>query len=158
MADIPFDQIIESGVVADIAGYVPAAAVVERVQRREARYKLRSALRQVSSLQRLRSCGLTLGTDIIVRCKDGVHHFAGERRKKDDAHAFPGMSTCASSWVCPVCSAKIRYHRADEVSRAVISALDKGYSAIFVTCTIPHSAEDRLGVTLNLLAEGRRYV
>jgi len=31
-------------------------------------------------------------------------------------------------------------------------------SALFVTRTIPHSAEDRLGVTLNLLAEGRRYV
>ena len=31
-------------------------------------------------------------------------------------------------------------------------------SALFVTRTIPHSAEDKLGVTLGLLAEGRRYV
>jgi hypothetical protein len=82
---------------------------------------------------------------MIVRCKDGVYHYTG-------------MSTCGSGWCCPVCSAKIRYHRADEVSRAVVSALDKGMDALFVTRTIPHSAEDRLGVTLGLLAEGRRYV
>jgi hypothetical protein len=31
-------------------------------------------------------------------------------------------------------------------------------TALFVTRTLPHSAEDRLDVTLSLLAEGRRYV
>jgi hypothetical protein len=71
---------------------------------------------------------------------------------------YAGMSTCGSGWVCPVCAAKIRYHRADEASRAVVSALDKGMGALFVTRTIPHSAEDKLGMTLGLLAEGRRYV
>ena len=30
--------------------------------------------------------------------------------------------------------------------------------ALFVTRTLPHNAEDKLGVTLGLLAEGRRYV
>src|SRR5947208_14675488 len=82
---------------------------------------------------------------MMVRLKGAVHHYAG-------------MSTCGSAWVCPVCAAKIRYHRADEVSRAVVSALDQGCSALLVTCTIPHSAEHQLRVTLNLLAEGRRYV
>ncbi len=144
MADITFGQTIESGVVADIAGYVPAAAVVERGQRQEARLKLRASLRQVTSLKRLRSCGLPFSC-IVVRCKDGVHHFSG-------------MSTCGSGWACPVCAAKIRFHRADEVSRAVVSALNQGMGALFITRTIPHSAEDRLGVTLNLVAEGRRYV
>ncbi|MFL5658980.1 MAG: hypothetical protein ACJ8CB_32960 [Ktedonobacteraceae bacterium] len=145
MTDIPYGQTIESGVVADIAGYVPAAAVVERGQRQEARYKLRASLRRVTSLKRLSSCGLPLGGDMVVRLKGTVHHYAG-------------MSTCGSGWICPVCAAKIRYHRADEVSRAVVSALDQGYGALFVTRTIPHSAEDQLGVTLGLLAEGRRYV
>src|SRR5581483_11307623 len=102
MADIPFGQTIESGVVADIAGYMPAA-VVARGQRQEARYKLRASLRQVTSLQRLRSCGLPFSC-IVVRRKEDVHHFSG-------------MSTCGSGWICPVCSAKIRYHRANEVSR-----------------------------------------
>lgn len=138
------DQTVASGVVADIAGYVPAAAVVARGQRQEARYKLRSSLRQVSSLKRLSSCGLPFSC-MIVRRKENVHHFSG-------------MSTCGSGWCCPVCAAKIRYHRADEVSRAVVSALNQGMGATFVTRTIPHSAEDKLGVTLGLLAEGRRYV
>jgi hypothetical protein len=145
MASTTHGQSIESGAVAEIAGYVPAAAVVEQGQRQEVRYKLRSSLRRVAGLKRLRSCGLPLGSSMIVRSKDGVHHYAG-------------MSTCGSGWVCPVCAAKIRYHRADEASRAVVSALDKGMGALFVTRTIPHSAEDRLGVTLGLLAEGRRYV
>lgn len=149
---------IENGVVADIAGYMPASGLVARGQRQEARYKLRSSLRQVTSLQRLRSCGLTLGTDMLVRCKEGVHHFSGMRRIREGERYLPGMSTCGSSWVCPVCAGKIRYHRADEVSRAVVSALDQGMGALFVTRTIPHSAEDKLGVTLGLLAEGRRYV
>jgi len=144
MADTPFGQTIENGVVADIAGYVPAAAVVARGQRQEARYKLRSSLRRVTNLKRLRSCGLPFG-DMTARRKNDVHHFAG-------------MSTCGFGFACPVCSAKIRYQRADEVSRAVVSALNQGMGALFVTRTIPHSAEDKLGVTLGLLAEGRRYV
>src|SRR3989440_569703 len=145
MADIPFGQTIESSIVTDIAGYVPAGAVVERRQRQEARYKLRASLRRVTSLKRLSSCGLPLGGDMVVRLKGAVHHYAG-------------MSTCASGWACPVCAAKIRYHRADEASRAVVSALNQGMGSLFVTRTIPHCAEDKLGVTLGLLAEGRRYV
>jgi hypothetical protein len=144
MADITHSKTIESGLVDDIAGYVPAAAVLERGQRQEARYKLRASLRQVTSLKRLRSCGLPFSC-IVVRCKDGVHHFSG-------------MSTCGSGWVCPVCAAKIRFHRADEVSRAVVSAFDQGMGALSVTRTLPHSYEDKLAVTLGLLAEGRRYV
>ena len=49
MADIIYGQTIESGIVADIVGYVPAAAVLERGQRQEARYKLRSSLRRVTT-------------------------------------------------------------------------------------------------------------
>ena len=158
MDSLTYGKTVASGMVADIAEYVPMAAVVSGMQRRDARYMLRSALRRVTSLPRVRSCGLTLGTDILVRRKDGVHHFASVRRKKDDEQHYPGMSTCGYSWVCPVCAAKVRAHRANEVSRAVVSALAQGFDAIFVTQTIPHSAHDKLGVTLNLLGEGRRYV
>ena len=158
MASISEDQPIEGDLIANITGYVPASAILAGGQRREARYKLRSSLHRVTTLKRLRSCGLPFDGDIVVRYKDGVHHFSGIRFKKDDVHHLPGMSTCGSGWCCPVCSAKIRYHRADEVSRAVVSALDQGMCALFVTRTIPHSAEDKLRVTLGLLAEGRRYV
>ncbi|HVB22277.1 MAG TPA: hypothetical protein VNG51_10055 [Ktedonobacteraceae bacterium] len=135
---------MENSVVTDLAGYVPASAIMPRGQRQEVRYTLRAALRRVTSLKRLRSCGLPLG-DMKVLNKDGVHHYSG-------------MSTCGSGWICPVCAAKIRYHRADEVSRALVTALHQGMGALFVTRTIPHSADDTLGVTLGLLAEGRRYV
>src|SRR6266704_3869037 len=144
MENITSDLSIESGIAVDIAGYVPAAAVVERMQRREARYKLRAALRQVTSLKRLRSCGLPLGGPMLVRLKDSVHHYSG-------------LSTCGFGFACPVCASKIRFHRAHEVSRAVVSALHQGMVALFVTRTIPHCAEDKLAVTLGLLAEGRRY-
>lgn len=145
MANIPDSQTIVSRVAVDIAGYVSAAAVVERVNRQEARYKLRSSLRRVTGLKRVNSCGLPLGGDMVARRKDTVHHFSG-------------MSTCGSGWVCPVCAAKIRFHRADEVSRALVAALQQGMGVLFVTRTIPHSAEDALANTLGLLAEGRRYV
>jgi hypothetical protein len=145
MANITHGQTIEDDLVAELAGYVPASTVIERGQRLEARYKLRSSLRRVTSLKRLQSCGLPLGGDMIIRRKGDVYHYTG-------------MSTCGSGWICPVCAAKIRYHRADEASRALVSALDQSMSALFVTRTIPHSAEDKLGVTLGLLAEGRRYV
>lgn len=145
MANISYGLTIESGFAAAIAGYETAAAVQGRGHRQQARYQLRASLRRVTGLKRLQLCGLPLGSDIIARVKGNVHHYSG-------------MSTCGSGWICPVCAAKIRFHRAHEASRAVVSALAKGMGALFVTRTIPHSAEDKLGVTLGLLAEGRRYV
>src|SRR5947209_10122624 len=115
------------------------------LDRREARYSLRASLRKVSSLKRLRSCGLPLNSSIVAVERDGRHYFTG-------------MSTCASGFACPVCAAKIRYHRALEVSRAIVSAIDKGMYCLFVTRTLPHSAEDRLGTTFNLFNESRRFV
>ena len=123
-----------------------AAALVMRLQRQQWRYKLRGLLRKVTGLKRVSSCGLPApGSDVVVRVKDKVHHYSG-------------VWFCGSGWACPVCAAKIRFHRAHEVSRAVVTALHQGMGGLFVTRTIPHSAEDTLRVTLGLLAEGRRYV
>jgi len=123
-----------------------AVALVMRLQRRQGRYKLRGLLRKVTGLKRVSVCGLPApGSDVVVRVKDNVHHFTG-------------VWLCGSGWACPVCAAKIRFHRAHEVSRAVVTALNQGMGALFVTRTIPHSAEDELAKTLGLLAEGRRYV
>ncbi len=68
MAGILDGQTIESGVVVDIAGYVPAAAVVARGQRQEARYKLRSSLRRVAAcrLVVLCSCGSRMRCTIML--------------------------------------------------------------------------------------------
>lgn len=127
-------------------GIEAAAVLVMRLQRQEARTKLRGLLRRVTQLKRVRTCGLPVpGSDVVVRVKDSVHHVSG-------------VWFCGSGWACPVCAAKIRFHRAHEVSRAVVTALHQGMGALFVTRTLPHSAEDTLAVTLGLLAEGRRYV
>lgn len=125
--------------------YIAPSLVTDRSQRQEARYTLRSSLRRITDLRRLRTCGLPLGNGMVIRVRDGVHHYTGH-------------STCGSGWACPVCAAKIRYHRAQEASKAVVGALQAGMSALFVTRTIPHSAEDALSVTLGLLGEGRSYV
>lgn len=124
----------------------PGAVGAGRLDRQDSRFMLRNGLRKITELKRLKSCGLPIGSsDVIMKQLEGVHHFVG-------------ISTCGSGWACPVCSAKIRFKRANEISKAVVSALDQGCGALFVTRTIPHSAEDQLQFTLNLLAEGRRWV
>src|SRR2546423_9665040 len=115
------------------------------LDRKELRYKLRSSLRGITSLKGLRSCGAPLDDAVTVRCIG-------------DNYYYTKIASCASAWACPVCAAAIRHHRATEVSRAVVAALAKGWSVLFITRTIPHYAEDKLAVTLGLLAEGRRNV
>ncbi|THJ28210.1 protein rep, partial [Candidatus Frankia alpina] len=93
----------------------------------------------------LRDCGKPVGVSDVALIKNGDHH------------CYAGLSTCGSGWVCPVCSAKIRFRRADEISRAIARAIEMGFGAVFVTRTIPHTAEDELRTTLGYLTEGRAW-
>jgi len=139
-------QVSQEGLAAQVEDFTVAAVFPDRLLRQSARYMLRRAVRKVSRLKRVQTCGLPIGGgDVVVRVNESVHHYSG-------------VWFFGSGWACPVCAAKIRFKRADEVSRAVVAALAQGMGALFVTRTIPHSAEDSLGVTLGLLAEGRRYV
>ncbi|THJ22391.1 hypothetical protein E7Y31_23725, partial [Candidatus Frankia alpina] len=95
--------------------------------------------------RRLRNCGRPAGVSDVALIQNGDHH------------RYDGLFLCGSGWICPVCSAKIRFRRADEISRAIARAIEAGYGAIFVTRTIPHTAEDELRTTLGYLAEGRRW-
>src|SRR5947209_9498144 len=122
-----------------------AGLAISRQEKQEARYTLRASLRRVTRLHRLATCGLPLGGPVLIRHIGSAHYDAG-------------LSRCGSGFACPVCAAKIRYHRANEASKAVVAALSKGWGALFVTRTLPHTVEDSLEVTLGLLAEGRRYV
>ncbi|THJ33641.1 hypothetical protein E7Y31_22110, partial [Candidatus Frankia alpina] len=99
----------------------------------------------MTTSRRLRTCGLPLGVSDVALIQNGDHHRYG------------GLLLCGSGWVCPVCSAKVRFRRADEISRAIARAIEAGFGAVFVTRTIPHTAEDELRTTLGYLAEGRRY-
>jgi hypothetical protein len=51
---------------------------------------------------------------------------------------FSGLLTCGLVWVCPVCSAKIRYQRSVEVEQLLTAALELGYGIEFVTLTARH--------------------
>src|SRR6266568_2059294 len=122
-----------------------AGVAASWLNRKELRYKLRSSLRRVTSLHRLTTCGLPLGGPVVVKLIGSSHY-------------YNNLVSCGSGWACPVCAAKIRNRRANEASRAVVSALSQGMSMLFVTRTIPHTADSKLAVTLRLLGEGRRYV
>ncbi|MEW1605587.1 replication protein [Streptomyces sp. NPDC093808] len=55
-----------------------------------------------------------------------------------------GLLKCGRIWLCPVCSAKIRHGRAEEITEAVVSWLRQGGTAYLVTFTARHTAADRL--------------
>lgn len=62
-----------------------------------------------------------------------------------------GLLKCGRIWLCPVCSAKIRNARAEEITRAVVAWIERGGSAYFVTFTARHAASDRLDALLGAL-------
>ncbi|MCW3038199.1 MAG: phiB5 09 [Solirubrobacterales bacterium] len=121
---------------------MPAVLTVEpdtdRDQARRARQAERYAARHIlwdeSTLPRLRECGavgVLPGGAVALKasgtCADG------SRRG-----GFAGLSTCASTWCCPVCSAKIAAHRALELAAAVQTWHDKGGRVVMVTLTQRH--------------------
>jgi hypothetical protein len=58
----------------------------------------------------------------------------------DGSAHFRGLVTCGSVSACPVCAAKIRQARAEEIDRALSRHLAGGGGAAFVTLTMPHDA------------------
>jgi hypothetical protein len=57
---------------------------------------------------------------------------------------FAGVSTCASVWACPVCAAKIRQRRAEEITGGLSAWLAAGRSALFLTVTVSHREGEAL--------------
>ncbi|MEU7283693.1 replication protein, partial [Streptomyces sp. NPDC045431] len=55
-----------------------------------------------------------------------------------------GLLKCGKIWFCPVCSAKIRHGRAEEITAAAVSWMQQGGSAYLVTFTARHAATDKL--------------
>lgn len=123
--------------------FTPASASTRANERREARYRLRALLREVTGLKRCAGCGMPLGaSSVAVKVSaDGVAHFSG-------------LVTCGSVWVCPVCAAKIRAFRASEIARGLAGLIERGGGALFVTLTLPHEAGDALTRTMDLVSDG----
>jgi hypothetical protein len=119
----------------------------DRVTRRHVRYAQRGVLWRESRLQRVRYCGrITHGGDggnVVAKVREDVAHFSG-------------LQSCGSIWACPVCSAKIRNGRANEISAAAAAWDLAGNSVVMMTLTFPHDLHMRLASLLPIVADGFR--
>lgn len=119
-----------------------------RVSRRHVRHAQREVLWTESRIERVRKCGrvpVTEGGNVTVKDNAGVAHYAG-------------LATCGSIWACPVCSAKIRNHRALEISEAAASWDRAGNTVYLLTLTMPHDLGMPLAKLIPVIADGFRSV
>jgi hypothetical protein len=134
-----------------------------RKTRRETRFSQRSALWAMTTLERVKKCGrATNGNEgsglAAIKAKDGVAYWSG-------------FCTCGSIWACPVCSAKIRCHRADEFARMIAAFLTGQFegarvidqngnpvyrTAWMVTLTARHKKYHHLDQLFDAVANGWR--
>jgi hypothetical protein len=124
-----------------------ADAADTRTTRRHVRYAQRGVLWTESTIERVRKCGRVPGAsgDVLVRNHEGVAHYTG-------------LTTCGSIWACPVCSAKIRNRRADDISTATARWVAAGNEVYMATFTAPHDLGMRLKPLLGAIADGFRHV
>ncbi|GAA4808452.1 hypothetical protein GCM10023200_52790 [Actinomycetospora chlora] len=109
--------------------------------RRETRWQRRGQLRKVTSLRRVRNCGVPLDPDC------GVTLAVTSNSDGTRTAGYSGLASCGSVWCCPQCAAKIATRRADELSKVMRAVDDAGGSAFLVTLTMRHDRGDRLGLT-----------
>jgi hypothetical protein len=131
------------------ANFASTAGQAASRERRTTRWSLRALNRQkgVSALPRGATCGMPLGSSgvAIKQGPDGTSHTAG-------------TESCGSIWACPVCAAKIRNTRADEISTGLSNHISAGGGALLVTMTLPHQAGDKLAKTVELVSAGFRAI
>lgn len=119
-----------------------------RNERRARRFGQREVLWTITTLPRVKKCGRTTNGNVgdglaAVVMNAGVAHWSG-------------FCTCGSIWACPVCSAKIRATRADEIARAVARHLTEGGTAWMVTLTARHKRHHNLDPLFDAVANGWR--
>lgn len=66
---------------------------------------------------------------------------------------YAGLETCGSIWACPVCSAKIRNTRAQQIATAAGNWHRAGNSVLMVTFTAPHDLGMPLADLLPVIAK-----
>jgi hypothetical protein len=122
----------------------PATVTPAQLARRVDRYRSLWALWRISSLKRVRGCSLwriNSGVGVPI-CNNGERSY------------FSNVQRCASIWGCPVCSAKIRDGRTDEIRRANKTWYGSGGKACMLTLTVRHSDGQRLAPMLDAVAGG----
>ena len=113
--------------------------------RRVIRARLLHLLREVTTVDRCKSCGWTpLGHAVVL--KAGT---IGDRKSA----GFGGLERCGRIWLCPECAAKIRLRRGEEVAEGISRHLDNQGGSYFWTVAIPHEHGDKLKIVLAVLAK-----
>ena len=129
----------------DVSALLPPRAGV-RESRRHKRYAQRQVLWDMSRIERVRKCGrVPTGEGVTVVDHAGVAHYAG-------------LTTCGSIWACPVCSAKIRAGRAEEIAAGAASWDQAVNSVYMITLTAPHDMGMKLSALLPVIADSFRKV
>ena len=119
------------------------------------RWKIRRASQRVlcaalprDEWPRVVRCGWSLGSLVTLMGQSG-------------RTGWCGIEHCNGIWACPLCSARIREGRRREILEGFENAKSLGWSAFFVTFTVPHSIDTPLTQSLGALrgayARMRRY-
>ena len=96
----------------------------------------------------------------VVRCGWGMGALV-TLLGQEGRTAWTGVEHCNSVWCCPLCSARIREGRRNEIQQGFESSKKLGLTAWFITFTVPHSVSTSLEESLGGLREAykkmRRY-
>lgn len=118
--------------------YANSAPLTPRHARRRSRFKARRALQSITTLDRVRACGMTPhdSAGVALVMSDGA---PGER-----IAGWRGVVSCGSVWACPRCSAVIGEHRAEDLRAGLDEWRRQGGAVVLLTLTMQHTREDSL--------------
>lgn len=118
--------------------YANSAPLTPRHARQRSRFKARRALRSITTLDRVRACGMTPhdSAGVALVMSEGV---PGER-----IAGWRGVVSCGSVWACPRCSAVIGEHRAEELRVGLNECRRQGGAVVLLTLTMQHTRDDKL--------------
>jgi hypothetical protein len=128
----------------DLLAYVKEA---RRVERRRERYRLHRWCQEFSELKGVKRCGLPIAGEVTIACS---------KLENGVVARVTGIGRCGSPWACPVCAPVVRERRAREIDEACAEALKRGWTIMFVSSTLPHTADDTLKKTFGLLRYGHQ--
>lgn len=122
--------------------------ILHRWRIRKASQRVLCAALPKNEWPRVVRCGWSLGSLVTLMGQSG-------------RTGWCGIEHCNGIWACPLCSARIREGRRREILEGFENATALGWSAWFVTFTVPHSIETPLATSLGALrgayARMRRY-
>jgi Replication protein len=128
----------------------PRQVQAARDRARDERYVLRRKMRKRSKSKRVRACGrpgVAADGSVTLRLTEATA----------DAPAVAGFGdlfSCASVWMCPVCSVRIAARRADELATVLGYFIERGGWAVLVTLTMRHYRGHPLAKCLAAASKG----